>query len=58
MANPLTPATPRLERSAEEPGPVLSPAEFARLWLAEVPKVVARHQEERQRVRLSLGLGS
>lgn len=30
--------------------------EFARIWLAEVPKVVARHEEERRTLRQCLGL--
>lgn len=55
MANPLTPPTPVPDRRAEEPAQALPPAEFARLWLLEVPKVVARHQEERLRVRRELG---
>ncbi len=55
MANPLTPHTPALDRKAEEPAQALPPSEFARLWLMEVPKVVARHQEERLRVRRELG---
>jgi len=58
MANPLTPGTfdQDRERRTDEPPPALSPSEFARLWLAEVPKVVARHQEERFQVRQRLGL--
>ena len=58
MANPLTPGTPIQERRAEDAVPGLSPSEFARLWLQEVPKVVARHQEERLQVRQALGLTS
>ena len=58
MANPLTPGTPNQERRLEDPAQGLSPTEFARLWLQEVPKVVARHQEERLQVRQALGLTS
>lgn len=57
MANPLTPGTLNQDRKADEPAPAIPPAEFARLWLQEVPKIVARHQEERQQVRRNLGLG-
>lgn len=58
MSNPLTPATPDPERRAGELPERLHPRDFATLWQREVPKVVARHQEERQRVRLALGLGN
>lgn len=30
--------------------------ELARLWLEEVPKVVARNEEERRQIRIRLGL--
>jgi hypothetical protein len=56
MANPLTPTTLNQDRRSDEASPALPPAEFTRLWLQEVPKVVARHQEERLLVQRELGL--
>ena len=56
MSNPLTPATCNEEGWARDVPEALNPQDFARLWQREVPKVVARHQEERLRVRKGLGL--
>lgn len=56
MANPLTLGHAPPDGRQDEHCPVLPPTEFARIWLVEVPKVVARHQEERLHVRRELGL--
>ena len=37
--------------------PTISFADFSKLWRSEVPKVIQAHEEHRQEVRRSLGLG-
>ena len=36
--------------------PTISFADFSKLWLSEVPKVIQAHEEHRQEVRRNLGL--
>lgn len=36
--------------------PTISFADFSRLWLSEVPKVIQAHEEHRLEVRKNLGL--
>ncbi len=47
-----------IERSTpgDEAKPIISFADFSRLWRSEVPKVVQAHEEHRLEVRRNLGL--
>ena len=45
-----------LSSPGDEATPIISFADFSRLWRSEVPKLIQAHEEHRLEVRRNLGL--